>query len=65
MPDLYKIMKEKFYKQSKLIYPSWYMSLFSAVLPFNLFLRVFDIFLIEGWKILYRVSFTILKLLKN
>jgi hypothetical protein len=38
------------------------MTLFSAVLPFNLFLRTFDIFFYEGWKIIFRVSLAILKI---
>ncbi len=37
------------------------MTLFSAVLPFNLFLRTFDIFFFEGWKIIFRVSLAIIK----
>lgn len=41
---------------------SWYMTLFSCVLPFQYFLRIIDIFFFEKWKIMYRVSLTILKL---
>lgn len=44
---------------------SWYMSLFSSILPFSYFLRIMDIFLNEKWKILYRVSLAILKLKKK
>ena len=36
------------------------MTLLSGYLPFNLNLRVIDIFLNEGWKIIYRASLAIL-----
>ena len=38
------------------------MTLFSSVLPFNLFIRALDIFLNEGWKVLYRTALAILKI---
>lgn len=40
----------------------WFMTLFSSVLPFNLFARIFDIFLYEDFKIIYRTALTLLKL---
>ena len=43
----------------------WYMTLYSSVLPFNLFLRTFDILLNEGWKVLYRVALSILYIKQN
>ena len=39
---------------------NWYMTLLSGYLPFNLNLRVMDIFLNEGWKIIYRAGLAIL-----
>lgn len=51
----------KFNIQSVLYATPWFMTLYSSVLPFNLFLRTFDIFLLEKWKIIYRVGLTILK----
>lgn len=41
---------------------NWYMTLFAGYLPFKLFLRVFDIFLNEGWKIIYRAALAVLKI---
>ncbi|EAS03440.1 rab-GTPase-TBC domain protein (macronuclear) [Tetrahymena thermophila SB210] len=44
---------------------SWYMTLFSSVLPFQYFLRIMDIFFFEKWKIVYRVALAMLKLKKK
>jgi len=41
--------------------PAWFLTLYVSVLPFNLVLRILDIFLYEGFKILYRVGLCILK----
>ena len=38
------------------------MTFFIIVLPFNTTLRILDIFLLEGYKILYRIALAILKL---
>ena len=40
----------------------WFMTLFSTKMPLELTLRIWDIFFIEGIKILYRVGLAILKL---
>jgi len=39
---------------------NWYMTLLAAYLPFNLYSRVIDIFLVEGWKSIYRAGLAIL-----
>jgi hypothetical protein len=41
---------------------SWFITLFSSVLPFNYVLRIFDIFFVEKWKIIYRVALQILRI---
>lgn len=38
------------------------MTVFSVSLPFNIIVRIWDIYLVEGAKILYRVALAILKL---
>lgn len=60
MPEVYKKLN-KFNIQSVFYATPWFMTLFSAVLPFNLYVRVFDIFLLEKWKIIFRVGLTIIK----
>ena len=39
---------------------SWFMSLFTSNLPFALSVRIWDMFLSEGWKVLYRVALGLL-----
>eukprot|EP00659_Diplonema_papillatum_P014014 gene14014-21428_t len=38
----------------------WFMTLFVYIFPFKLLLRVWDIFLVEGWKIIFRVAVALL-----
>ncbi len=38
------------------------MTFFIIILPFNTTLRILDIFLLEGYKIIYRIGLAILKL---
>ena len=38
----------------------WFLSLFCYILPLNISLRVIDIFLIDGWKILHRAGLALL-----
>jgi len=40
---------------------SWYMTLFTAVLPYSYVIRLIDCFLLEKWKIIYRLALAILK----
>ena len=40
----------------------WFMTLFSTVLPFECTVRIWDIFMVEGKKILFRVALAIFKL---
>ena len=40
----------------------WFITLYSSILPFQLVLRILDMFFAEGNKILYRAGLAILKL---
>lgn len=42
-----------------LICSEWFVTLFSSILPINLFYRVFEIFLVEGEKALFRCALAI------
>lgn len=39
----------------------WYMTIFTSTFPFHLVSRVWDAFLVEGWKVIYRVMLVLLK----
>jgi hypothetical protein len=39
-----------------------FITLFSSIIPLSLFYRLFDIFLVEGEKVLYRCALNILSL---
>lgn len=43
----------------------WFMTIFSTNMPIELTLRIWDIFFIEGKKILYRVALAIFKILEK
>ena len=40
----------------------WFMTIFSNNIPIKLTLRIWDVFFIEGQKIIYRVALAILKI---
>jgi hypothetical protein len=68
---LLKLMKKhvpKVYEafKNKEIYPSmyasqWFITIFAVNLKFDILVRIFDVFLLEGEKILYRIALAILK----
>ena len=41
---------------------SWFISVFTRVLEFHVIVRVFDCFLLEGFKVIYRIALALLKL---
>ena len=43
----------------------WFMTIFSLSMPFEVTLRIWDIYLVEGVKIIYRVALAIIKLNYN
>lgn len=43
----------------------WFITLFADYFPMNLVVRILDIYLMEGRKILYRIALAIFKLLEK
>ena len=43
----------------------WFICLFSRNLEFQNLVRIFDVFLLEGYKVIYRFSLAFLKLKEN
>ena len=41
---------------------AWFLTFYILILPFNTVLRILDIFLLEGFKIIYRIGLAIFKL---
>lgn len=64
LPKVYKIL-QKFKFDPSLYATSWFLAFYIVVLPFNTVLRIMDIFLLEGFKIIYRIGLTILKIKKK
>ena len=66
-----KFMPKIYNKLNELnIYPTmyasqWFFTCFSNCLPFNIVVRIFDCFLLEGEKIIYRVALALFKLKEN
>lgn len=60
MPDVYRSLESQGL-ESILYATSWYMTLFTVNLPFAFVLRLMDIFLLEKWKIVYRIALALLK----
>jgi len=40
----------------------WFLALFSVLFKFDVLVRVYDVYLLEGSKIIYRIALTLLKL---
>ena len=61
IPKIYELFKKEGMIPS--MYASeWFICLFSRNLEFNALVRVFDIFLLEGFKVIYRFALAFLKL---
>jgi len=43
----------------------WYQTMFSIVLPFDYTIRIWDLFIVQGFKVLFSASITILRLLQK
>ena len=41
---------------------SWYLTLFATTLPFNVVVRICDIFFFDGYKILHKMALAIFKI---
>jgi len=64
MPKIYeKLISKKIYPT---MYASqWFVTCYTNCLPFDIVVRVFDCYLLEGEKILYRVALALFKLKEN
>ena len=61
VPKVYELFKEEGMIPS--MYASeWFICLFSRNLEFNGLVRIFDVFLLEGYKVIYRFSLAFLKI---
>ena len=61
VPKVYNLFKKEGMIPS--MYGSeWFICLFSRNLPFNSLVRIFDVFLLEGYKVIYRFALAFLKL---
>lgn len=64
MPKIYKKLIE--FKTQPTMYASqWFFTCFSNCLSFNIVVRIFDCFLLEGEKIIYRIALALFKLKEN
>ena len=61
MPKLYVHLEQQYF-MPPLYATQWFMTLFSSNMPLELTLRIWDIFFIEGQKILYRIGLAIFKI---
>ena len=42
----------------------WFMTLFACFLPYGLLPPIFDMFLLEGWRAVFRIGVALLKILE-
>ncbi|ESL06247.1 rab-like GTPase activating protein [Trypanosoma rangeli SC58] len=56
---------EKFHVTPEIYATQWFLTLFSYQLDFGLLSRIWDMFLCEGWKIIYRVAIALFLLHKK
>ena len=42
----------------------WFMTIFACFLPYGLIAPIFDMFLLEGWKAVFRIGVALLRLLE-
>ena len=64
LPRLYEHMKSEGLNVQSFA-SEWFMTLFSYVLPLSLSFRIFDMFMIDGHKILHRIGLCILSRAQN
>ena len=61
VPKVYELFKKEGMIPS--MYASeWFICLFSRNLEFNILVRIFDVFLLEGYKVIYRFALAFLKI---
>ena len=64
MPKLFTKLAEIDF-QPQMYGSRWFMTIFSDYFPINIVVRILDIFLMEGRKILFRIALAIFKLLEK
>jgi len=61
IPKIYELFKK--YNIHPSMYASqWFITIFAVNFKFDILVRIFDVFLLEGEKILYRLALSILKI---
>mmetsp|Transcript_43310 Transcript_43310/g.75955 ORF Transcript_43310/g.75955 Transcript_43310/m.75955 type:complete len:208 (+) Transcript_43310:381-1004(+) len=60
LPKLHKHM-EKEHVNISMFATQWIMTLFTSTFPFGLVSRVWDSYIVEGWKVVYRVLLSLLE----
>jgi len=61
LPKIYDLFK-KFNVHPSMYASQWFITIFTVNLKFEILVRIFDVFLLEGQKILYRFALAILKI---
>ena len=59
LPNLYKHLENEHIHISMFV-TQWLMTIYSSTFPFELVSRVWDSFLVEGWKVVYRTMLALL-----
>jgi len=64
LPNLYKHFKKEGVDLALFATP-WFLTIFTSVLPLNVAVKVWDLFLLRGWVAIYRISLSLLTLLEK
>jgi TBC1 domain family member 10 len=64
LPKLHEHL-EKEQVHSSMYVSQWFLTLFVYQFPFPVILRIWDIFVLEGWKVVFRVSLAVMRLLEK
>ena len=43
----------------------WFMTVFACFLPYSMIAPIFDMFLLEGWRAVFRIGIALLRLLQS
>mmetsp|Transcript_4055 Transcript_4055/g.8471 ORF Transcript_4055/g.8471 Transcript_4055/m.8471 type:complete len:775 (+) Transcript_4055:99-2423(+) len=60
LPKLYKHFDSE-YVHVSMFATQWFITIYTNTFPFDLVTRVWDMFLVEGWKVVYRVMIALLQ----
>lgn len=61
VPKVYQLLYEN--RVSPTLYASeWFITLFTRLLDFNVLVRIFDVFLLEGFKVIFRFTIAVMKI---